>query len=166
MSARALITVIDSRQQRHFYQHHGSPQLLIPRLAGFVGWADAHAVPLTLPAYQAYTAACPDTSHGPSADLAGLARLDHRYRLTLREPDRGFDLTVHDRVRRPGGDRWLLAEHLSCRADLHTAAARMCRLMARAGGPAAADWRDRAEQFHRLRQHAAGAATTTGRTPP
>jgi hypothetical protein len=47
MSARALITVIDSRQQRCFYQDHGSPQLQIPRLAGFVGWADAHAVPLT-----------------------------------------------------------------------------------------------------------------------
>jgi hypothetical protein len=55
MSARALITVIDSRQQRCFYQDHGSPQLQIPRLAGFVGWADAHAVPLTLPAYQTYT---------------------------------------------------------------------------------------------------------------
>jgi hypothetical protein len=60
MGDRALIIVTDDRQQRHFYQHHGPQQLLIPRLAGFVGWADAHAVPLTLPAYEAYAAACTD----------------------------------------------------------------------------------------------------------
>jgi hypothetical protein len=83
-------------------------------------------------------------------------------------------------VRRHGGDRWLLAEHLTSRADLHTAAARMCELMARAaerpavgrrvllppteraraGGLTAADWPDRAEEFHGLRQQAAGATTT------
>jgi hypothetical protein len=161
MTDRALITVIDDRQQRHFYQDHGPPQLLIPRLAGFVGWADAHAVPLTLPAYQAYSATWLGTPHGTNAGLVGLAGLDHRYRLRLSEPDSGFDLTVHDRIRRPSGEKWLLAEHLSSRADLHTAAARMCGLMARVGGPAAADWRDRAEEFHRLRRQAAGAATTT-----
>jgi hypothetical protein len=73
---------------------------------------------------------------------------------------------VHDLARRPCGQKWLLAERLSSRADLHTAAARMCRLMTRAGGPSVADWRDRAEEFHRLRQQAAGHATTPQEGPP
>jgi hypothetical protein len=103
LSAHALITIIDDHQQRHFYQRHGPPQLLIPRLARFVGWADAHAVPLTVHAYQAY-AAWLDAPHRPGVSPGGLVGFDHRYRLMLREPTRGFDLTVHGRVRRPGGD--------------------------------------------------------------
>lgn len=156
MGDPALITVADNDRQRHYRCEHGDPLLLIPRLAGFIAWADTLAVPLTTLVYEAHTAWL-DSQQPPIPGPSSATAPRHRYRLTLCEPGRVFDLTVHDRADRPdraGSQAWLLAEHLSTRADLHTAAARMCRLMARAGGPHAAAWHESAELFHRLRHNA------------
>ncbi|MEV4199388.1 hypothetical protein [Micromonospora globbae] len=169
MGVRAVIVVRDDTgHTRRFWAAWASKQFQIPHLARFIHTTDEGAVPLSVAGYLAYTATHPGTLPAQDitderwyADPDDVGDLDHRYELALRATERTFRYLVHDRDH--GGDRpgWRRGEELATRAQLHEAAARMCRELAAntqryaernngavpPGWPTAQDWREQEDIF-------------------